>query len=302
MFRRRHPRHRAHPEDTALAERRVRALRRPSPPLRVGGWVPRRDASAMTGSRATGQPTEVETRRPEEPMEVGAREPEGKLFGRPGEALAAAWGLRRGHVVVVAGLLLLAVIGAGVMVLRARPVREGAPPTPAATVAAGRPVTSPAASAQASSSPSTLVVHVAGKVRKPGVVHLQSGARVIDAVSASGGALAGVDLGTLNLARPLADGEQVLVGITPPPGAVPPDAAGPGSPQAAGASAGALLDLNTATLAQLEELPGVGPVLAQRISDFRSDHGRFTSVDELREVTGIGERKFSDLRPRVTVR
>jgi competence protein ComEA len=146
-----------------------------------------------------------------------------------------------------------------------------------------------------------MLVHVAGKVRKPGVIRLPPGSRVIDAVSASGGALNGVDLAALNLARPLTDGEQVLVGVTAPPG-MPGQLSPAGS---AGASSTGLpatpVNLNTATPEELETLPGVGPVLAQRIVEFRLSQGNFTSIEELRNVTGIGEQKYADLRDRVTV-
>ncbi len=212
--------------------------------------------------------------------------------------LSPVWALRRGHVVVVAVILLLAVIGAAVMVIRDRPVHEPVTgPAARSTVLATAVPTSAAAQAAASPRPSpTVVVHVAGKVRRPGIVHLPGGSRVFDALTASGGALPGTDLDTVNLARLLLDGEQVLVGVTPPPGA-PPAGDGTGPP-----SAGAPLDLNAATSAQLEELPGVGPVLAQRIVDFRTEHGRFVDVEDLREVTGIGERTFAELRDKVTAR
>ena len=145
-----------------------------------------------------------------------------------------------------------------------------------------------------------IVVDVEGKVRRPGVVHVPKGARVIDALEAAGGVLPGTNTAMLNLARVLTDGEQILVGISPPPGATPP----PGSTPASGASGSAppgQLDLNTATLDQLEELPGIGPVLAQRILDYRTTHGQFTSVDELLEVSGIGDQRFAELKDLVRV-
>jgi competence protein ComEA len=101
-----------------------------------------------------------------------------------------------------------------------------------------------------------------------------------------------VDLATINLARPVVDGEQILVGVA--------GAGGPAAPGASGGTSGPL-DLNAATLEQLEALPGVGPVLAQKILDWRTAHGRFTNIDELREVGGIGDRKFSDISPKVRV-
>lgn len=223
--------------------------------------------------------------------------------GEIAEVVATTWALRRGHVVAVSAILLLAVIGAGVMVIRDRPVRESVDePLSRAAVVSGAPSPSAPAGASVSPSPPVLVVHVAGKVRKPGVIRLPAGSRVTDAVAAAGGALPGVDLSSLNLARPLADGEQVLVGVTPPPGAPGTGATGSASPgQPGGAGSAVLVDLNTATAEALEQLPGVGPVLAQRILEFRTTHGRFSSVQELQDVTGIGERKFADLKPRVTV-
>jgi competence protein ComEA len=154
----------------------------------------------------------------------------------------------------------------------------------------------------------TVVVHVVGQVARPGVVTLPAGSRVRDAVAAAGGASRGADLAALNLARPLVDGEQVHV---PRPGEAPAAVGGPGGSAAGGAGGAASagpgaagtgpVNLNTATTAVLEELPGVGPVLAQRIVDWRTAHGRFTSVGELAEVSGIGEKMFTQLQDKVTV-
>jgi competence protein ComEA len=149
-----------------------------------------------------------------------------------------------------------------------------------------------------------LVVDVAGRVRRPGLATLAPGARVADALAAAGGVVRGGDTRALNLARRLVDGEQVLVlgaGEQPPAGLPPPANGGAGAQPSGGGPAGAVLDLNAATLEQLDALPGVGPVLAQRMLDWRSQHGRFSSVDELREVNGIGEAKFADLAARVRV-
>ena len=146
-----------------------------------------------------------------------------------------------------------------------------------------------------------VVVHVVGQVRRPGLVVLAAGARVGDALAKAGGALKGADLTALNLARPLVDGEQVRV---PKPGEAPPPAPpGPSGSPGGGGTGGTSgpVNLNTASAAALEELPGVGPVLAQRIVDWRTEHGRFTSVDELGEVSGIGEKMFAQLQDKVTV-
>ncbi|WP_330452236.1 MULTISPECIES: ComEA family DNA-binding protein [unclassified Streptomyces] len=157
---------------------------------------------------------------------------------------------------------------------------------------AGRPEPSPGAVPTAGPG-GQIVVDVSGKVRDPGLRRLPSGSRVDDALTAAGGARPGTDLAGLNRARVLVDGEQIVVGAPPAP--VP--AGGAGGPAAAGG--GGPVSLNAATADQLEGLPGVGPVLAQHIVDYRTQHGGFRSVDELREVNGIGDRRFADLRPLV---
>lgn len=160
---------------------------------------------------------------------------------------------------------------------------------------------------------STVTVHVVGQVVRPGVVRLPMGSRVTDAVTRAGGARPGADLSAINLARVLVDGEQVRVprpGETPisVPGAVPGVGGSPAQGTAGGGAAGggaaaatAPVNLNTAGLADLDRLPGVGPVLAQRILDWRTEHQRFASVDELGEVSGIGDKLLAQLRPKVAV-
>jgi competence protein ComEA len=148
-------------------------------------------------------------------------------------------------------------------------------------------------------SPSPLVVDVAGKVRHPGVVSLPPGARVIDAIKEAGGVRPGAKTGTLNLARRVVDGEQILVGLNATPAPALPPAGTSGPPGTA--VSGTPLDLNSATAAQLDQLPGVGPVLAQRIVDYRTQHGGFRSVDELRQVSGIGDAKYADVKALVRV-
>lgn len=174
---------------------------------------------------------------------------------------------------------------------------------PANGVAAGAPPTATVATPDAAQRPGEVVVHVTGRVTAPGLVRLPGGARVDDAVRAVGGTTAEADLTAVNLARPLVDGEQVHV---PAPGEAPPATAGPGAasppgPGPGGGAAPALVDLNTASLADLDGLPGIGPVLAQRILDWRTQNGRFSSVDELGEVSGIGDAVLARLRPLVRV-
>ncbi|EFF90984.1 LOW QUALITY PROTEIN: ComE operon protein 1, partial [Streptomyces sp. e14] len=134
-----------------------------------------------------------------------------------------------------------------------------------------------------------------------GIHRLPAGSRVVDALQAAGGTRPGTDLGGLNRARFLVDGEQVVVGGPAPAAgpAVPGSAAGGASGPGGAAGPTAPVSLSTATVDQLETLPGVGPVLAQHIVDYRTRHGGFRSVDQLREVNGIGDRRFADLRPLV---
>ncbi|MFE9449416.1 helix-hairpin-helix domain-containing protein [Streptomyces sp. NPDC006739] len=163
---------------------------------------------------------------------------------------------------------------------------------------AGRPGGS--AGAAPGTAGAEIVVDVSGKVRDPGIHRLPAGSRVADALRAAGGPRPGTSTEGLNRARFLVDGEQIVVGApaqAPPPA---PGAGGPAGPYPAGPAAGAAptapIPLSTATAEQLDTLPGVGPVLARRIIDYRTQHGGFRSVDELRQVNGVGARRFADLR------
>lgn len=149
------------------------------------------------------------------------------------------------------------------------------------------PVAASSPEASASASSGTVVVAVSGKVRRPGLVRLPAEARVADAIEAAGGAIPGTDMAMVNLARKLVDGELIVVGAAASSGVSP--------------SGSALVNLNTATMEQLQTLPGVGPVLAQRIVDYRDQHGGFQTVADLRKVTGIGDARYNDLKARVTV-
>jgi competence protein ComEA len=141
-----------------------------------------------------------------------------------------------------------------------------------------------------------VVVSVVGQVARPGLVTLPAGSRVADALAAAGGLLPEADPAAVNAAAPLTDGEQIAVGV---PGAAPPP--GPTGAGSGRGGPGGLVDLNTATVADLDGLPGLGPVLAQRIVDHRSAHGAFTSVQQLEDVPGIGPAIYASLAARVTV-
>jgi competence protein ComEA len=183
--------------------------------------------------------------------------------------------LTRRHVLLaVAGVALLLFLGSKLL---ARPQADAtlappaAPPAETSTVPTG-----------------LVVVDVVGAVRRPGLYRLSQGARIADAVSRAGGATAKADLALVNLAAPLADGEQVVV-----PGR---GGAGAGAAGTAGAAATGPIHLSTATLEQLDSLPGIGPVTAQKILDYRQEHGAFASVDALDAVPGIGPARLDQLK------
>ena len=186
---------------------------------------------------------------------------------------------------MTASVLLAVLVVAG-----PRLARTGAATSPDLAAAPLEPV---------SSAPSrrALVVHVVGAVRRPGLLRLPEGSRVADAVARAGGATRRADLAALNLAAPVVDGAQVLV----PQRAAATSGPRPGAPGAAAAAgAGAKISLSSATAEELDQLPGVGPVTAQRIIEFRTAHGPFGSVDDLDAVPGIGPARLEQLRDLVT--
>jgi competence protein ComEA len=214
---------------------------------------------------------------------------------------------------VLGVLVLLVAVGLilGVRVVWARSSAKPEAVASAAHGSSGAPVTRtvPAAFAPTAGTPTTasvLQVHVVGQVRKPGVVHLPAGSRVLEAVTAAGGAGSSADLNHLNLARLVIDGEQIVV---PKPGEIMGAASGSQGTGPGAASQGStgggppsgLVDLNSADATALDSLPGVGPVLSQRILDWRKTHGRFSSVDELGEVSGIGDKLLAQIGPKVKV-
>ncbi|MFD9357375.1 helix-hairpin-helix domain-containing protein [Streptomyces sp. NPDC060031] len=303
------------PGRSSLSDSRLRHRRRGERARRRHGAEPavvRRRAEALLGGSepppgAPGAP-------PAPPQDVEAAGPEGPLPGGAARRLAVrerlpVWlqvrcGVEPRTVAAVCVVLVVAVGFAAQQFWSARPQPVTAPevvaPAPVAATALAPGPDSVAVSAPAAVG-APVVVDVSGKVREPGVRRLPAGSRVEDALSAAGGVRPGTDTTGLNLARVLVDGEQVLVGAPAPPagGAGSGGAAGGGTAGGAGGVGGPSpgpLSLGTATAEQLDRLPGVGPVLAQHIVDFRTARGGFRSVEELRQVNGIGERRFADLR------
>ena len=229
-------------------------------------------------------------------------------------------GWRRETAAVVGAIVLVGVVLSGLVLFRSAPVEI--PPTAreSATIGTATPEVVPAAPAAATpaigpgpatSTPTSLAVHVIGEVQRPGLVLLEPGARVDDAITAAQGLTSAADPGDLNLAQPLQDGQQVRVGSTSEPGG---DVRGPGVPAgpaaaaATGPPAGSpshgaegVVNLNTATVQQLEELPGVGPVTAQKIVAWREQNGGFSSVEQLMDVPGIGPKTYAEISPRAGV-
>ncbi|HEX2346597.1 MAG TPA: ComEA family DNA-binding protein, partial [Gaiellaceae bacterium] len=194
------------------------------------------------------------------------------------------------------------------VVLGHRLAQSGAASGASEVVAPLEPVADGSGSGRGASESSdrALVVHVVGAVRRPGLLRLKEGARVADAVARAGGATRRADLAALNLAAPLVDGTQVLVplraatglgGSTGPVGAAAESASAAGAPAAGAAPK---VSLGSATLEELDQLPGVGPVTAQKILDYRAEHGPFRSVEDLDAVPGIGPVRIEQLRDLVT--
>ena len=209
--------------------------------------------------------------------------------------------LARGHVGVLGVIIVVALVFTGSRLMAAQGHEvDAAPATP--SLSAAQPSVTPSPTP----SPRQIWVHVLGAVASPGVVGLPEGSRVADAIAAAGGLLPDADPAELNLAQPLPDGAQLIIGtVGAPRGELRVgDAQSAASGGGAGASEGGgqpTLNLNTATQAQLETLPGIGPATASKIIAWREANGGFTRVEELQEVDGIGPKTYARLEPLVHV-
>ncbi|MGL5866891.1 MAG: helix-hairpin-helix domain-containing protein [Dermatophilaceae bacterium] len=308
-------------------------VERPSAVTMAGPWPPGHAPEHPEHGRGSGPAGEGEFEAADDDTGRHRRHrPFAGLVRLPTALAGARWQPGRSAVlgVVLAAVVVIVVLGLRVAWSNARPEETvsapgGAPRAGATGVVTGAvPVGAPPSTARmpqtasagpggapeglpssATASAVVAVVHVVGQVRRAGVYRLPAGSRVSDAVAAAQGATTKADLARVNLARVVVDGEQVRVPAPGEPTTALPGAP-PGSPATAGSSAPgttarALVSLNGADLAALDTLPGVGPVLAQRILDWRAEHGQFTSVDELGEVSGIGEKVLGHLRPLVTL-
>ena len=252
-------------------------------------------AAARGASTPGDDSTHTRIRAPREPLAVS--EPSVRAaVPTPGRHAARGRLTLGPFQLVVVAIVVLAGLGAAAWWLLGGGSAEVAapPPRPAADLVTMSATPTSSGSAGPAVGGGSVTVDVAGKVRRPGIAVLEAGSRVVDALEAAGGARDGVDLTDLNLARVLVDGEQILVGVTPPAG-VAATMSGASSPVAA------LVNINTADQVALESLPDVGPVTAQAILAWRSEHGAFTSVDQLLDVDGIGEATLAKLAPYVTL-
>jgi competence protein ComEA len=274
-------------DDADVIRARLRAVLEQA--RRPAGWVPDddplTDVDVVEAEEAEGE---------EDPPEPPGTASVG--LGRhraPGTAVRLEPGRRGVWALAAAGLLAALVLVAWTWL--DRPQVSPAPPRTRAGAAqvTAAPASSPNVGEAASTS-ETLVVSVVGLVARPGLVTLPTGARVADAVAAAGGLKPDADPASVNMAALVSDGQQIAVGV---PGAAP-DA---GGSAAAGSGVTGPVNLNTATAEQLDALPGIGPVLAQRIVDYRTQQGRFTTVDQLDDVPGIGPALYARLAGSVTV-
>ena len=247
-------------------------------------------------ARGPGQASSVESELPPDSAQDRAEDGRAHLPAQTLDELPQQR-FSRMHVGVIGVLLILGLITAGWLLLRARPVAVA---SPGEVLTMSTPLQSaPTASPTSSERATKLVVHVLGAVRHPGLVKLGENSRVQDAIDAAGGLARRADPGELNLAQPLADGQQLVIGTKGDPAGEVRNGGESGT--GSGSSATSTLDLNHANQAQLEELPGVGPVTAQAILTWRQQHGRFNRIEELQEVDGIGPKTYAQIAPHVRV-
>lgn len=269
--------------------------------------TPTATALAATSTPTAATPTSAAATPPAEPVEApcsSVEAPPAPLLtdGELDQLFAAPqrprWKLGLGAVIVLALVVCAIVVLAIALQPRANAIPalaelgdESAAPDASVAVTPAEPT---------ASAPATVLIHVAGAVKHPGVYELQAGDRVIDAIEAAGGVTEAADAEQLNFARPLVDGEQIYV---PEPGEAPPAGASGDSVEggSGGGSSGGLVNLNTASATELETLPRIGPAMSQRIIDYREQHGGFTSIDQLKDVAGIGDATFDGLKDLVTV-
>ena len=237
--------------------------------------------------RSRDQPAEDDPEADDAVLDAGPEPVPDRSFGRV-------------HLGVVTVLVLVGLLGAGWALFRARPVAVAAPGVEVAASPTAPPAGTAGAASATPSARAAIVVHVVGAVRRPGLVRLAEGARVQDALDAAGGLTRAARPGRLNLAQLLSDGQQVVIGTAGDPDSEVRDGSAPaGTPTGSGATA--TVDLNRATAAELEELPGVGPVTAAAILAWRSQHGRFSAITELQQVDGIGPKTYAQIAPHVRV-
>lgn len=280
-------------ELSAVVYQRLQKLLAEIPPRRAQQSQPSDAAPGSPGSRADpadddegGDDPGAPTEGPETVTETAPQAPLLRLPGVPAGVSTRAREFLKEHLVVVGIVVLTGCLWGGYSMFQAR--------TGSVALAAPEPTVQVSVAPSPSSQPS-LLVHVLGEVRRPGVVRLVEGARVQDAIAAAGGMTGRARAGDLNLAARVSDGAQLVIGRT---GSEVKDSA-----PAAGGSPGvaATIDLNVATVEQLDTLPGVGPVTAAKILAWREQHGRFRTVAELQEVDGIGPKSYADIAPHVRV-
>ena len=274
-------------DDADLIRQRLRALLQESRPP---GWVPD-DPDDLAPDDLDPEPQEeqVPTATAGNGLPVG--------IGRhraPGSTVRLAPGRRAAWSLWVVGLLAALLVVGGTWLDRPQVQPAPVQPAPTGPPAGEEPAATPSVGVAAESA-TTVVVSVVGSVARPGLVTLPDGARVADAVAAAGGLLPDADPASVNLAAVVSDGQQVAVGL---PGAAVVGGAADGSGAAGGAGP---VDLNAATAADLDALPGIGPVLAQRIVEHRERNGPFRSVEQLDDVPGIGPATYAELAELVTV-